>query len=65
MSNFDHISDMVNKHHNLRPYPRGGGGGERERDLSHISVPLIIQHRNLTPYKFVANSSQITWTRLI
>ena len=38
---------------------------EGERESCHIQVYLShIQHRNLNSYKFMADSSQMTWIRL-
>ena len=30
-----------------------------ERELSHTSIPLFVQHKNLTSNRFVAVSSQM------
>ena len=37
------------------------GKCKRETEVSHTSVPLIHPTQSFNPYKFVANSSQMTW----
>lgn len=43
-------------------------GNHTEREILHMSayycIPLVIQLRNLTLYRFAGDSTQMTWTRL-